>query len=139
VLENITDEEDALYVLHLVHVQPDGALTPARSIWFNRVNLHMARQIIFDPAGNILTDARYSGWQNYDGVPFPKQIEINRPQDEYAVVLNVVKMDINRGVSAEKFVLEQPEGTQLQVLGQPPPAAPPPAPAPPKGKKKKKK
>jgi hypothetical protein len=52
--------------------------------------------------------------------------------------LNVVKMDINRGVSPDKFVLEQPEGTQLQVLGQKPAAAPPPAPPPAKGKKKKK-
>jgi hypothetical protein len=69
-------------------------------------------------------------------VPFPKTIDIDRPQDEYAVVLTVVKMEINRGVSDDKFVLEQPEGTQLQVLGQPaptPPAPPPPA----KGKKKK--
>ena len=31
-------------------------------------------------------------------------------------------MEINRGVSDDKFVLEQPEGTQLQVLGQPAPA-----------------
>ena len=28
-------------------------------------------------------------------------------------------MEINRGVSDDKFVLEQPEGTVLQVLGQP--------------------
>ena len=25
--------------------------------------------------------------RTYDGVPFPKTIDINRPQDEYAVVL----------------------------------------------------
>ena len=122
--ENITDEDSADYILHLIHVEPDGQLVPTRSIWFNRVNLHLERQLIFDPAGNILTDARYSEWRNYDGVPFPKQIAIDRPQDEYAIVLTVVKMDINRGVSASKFVLEQPEGTLLQVLGQEP--APPP-------------
>jgi len=110
---------------------------PSRSIWFNRINLHMARQLVFDPAGNILTDARYSDWQNYDSVPFPKTIDITRPQDEYAVVLTLVKVEINRGVSDDKFVLVQPEGTVLQVLGQPAPAqAPPPPPA--KGKKKKK-
>jgi hypothetical protein len=68
---------------------------------------------------------------------FPKIVDITRPQDEYAVVLTVVKMEINRGVSDDKFVLEQPEGTQLQVLGQPAPAPPPAPPPPPKGKKKK--
>jgi len=118
-LMNLTDEDNAVYVLHFVRVQPDGEILPTRSVWFSRINLHIARQLVYDPAGNILTDARYSDWQNHDGVPFPKTIEIDRPQDEYAVVLTVVKMEINRGVSDDKFVLEQPEGTVLQVLGQP--------------------
>jgi len=136
-LVNFTDEDNAVYILHLVRVQPDGEIVPTRSVWFNRINLHLARQLVFDPGGNILTDARYSDWHDYDGLPFPKTIDITRPQDEYAVVLTVVKMEINRGVSDDKFVLEQPEGTLLQVLGQPVPT-PPPAPRPPaKGKKKK--
>jgi len=118
-LMNYTDEDNAFYILHFVHVQPDGEVVPKRSIWFNRVNLHMERQLVFDPAGNILTDARYSDWRYYDGVPFPKTIDIDRPQDEYAVVLTVVKMQINRGISDAKFVLERPEGTRLQVLGKP--------------------
>jgi len=136
-LVNFTDEDNAAYILHLVRVQPDGEIAPTRSIWFSRINLHLARQLVYDPAGNILTDARYGDWHDYDGVSFPKTIDITRPQDEYAVVLTVVKMEINRGVSDDKFVLEQPEGTQLQVLGEAapaPPAAPPPQA---KGKKKK--
>jgi len=137
-LVNFTDEDNAVYILHLVRTQPDGEIVPTRSVWFSRINLHMARQLVFDPAGNILTDARYSDWQNYDGTAFPKIIDIDRPQDEYAVVLTVVKMEINRGVSDDKFVLEQPEGTQLQVLGQPAPTAPAAPPPPAKGKKKKK-
>ena len=53
--------------------------------------------------------------------PFPKHIEINRPRDEYGVVLDVVKMDINKGVADDQFVLDQPEGTTLQVAGRPAP------------------
>jgi outer membrane lipoprotein-sorting protein len=136
-LVNLTDEDNAVYILHFVRLGPGGEILPSRSVWFSRINLHVARQIVYDPAGNILTDARYSDWQNYDGLSFPKIVDITRPQDEYAVVLTVVKMEINRGVSDDKFVLEQPEGTQLQVLGQPAPAPPPAAPPPPKGKKKK--
>jgi outer membrane lipoprotein-sorting protein len=130
VLENFTDEDNADYILHFIRTQPDGQLMLARSVWFDRLNLHLARQLIFSPAGNILTDARYSKWQDYGGVPFPKQIDIERPADEYAVVITIVKMEINRGISAAKFVFEQPEGSRLQVLGATP--APPPAPA--KGK-----
>jgi hypothetical protein len=46
------------------------------------------------------------------------------------MVLDMVKLDINKGVPDDEFVLDQPEGTTLQVLGQPP-ANPPKAAAPP--------
>jgi outer membrane lipoprotein-sorting protein len=134
-LENFTDEDNAFYVLHVVHVNGGGELQLARTIWFNRYNLTLARQLIFDTAGNILTDARYTDWRPYDNMAFPKHIEINRPHDEYAVVIDIVKMDINKGVSDDKFVLEQPEGTTLQVVGEAP--APAPAkPAPPRKRKR---
>jgi outer membrane lipoprotein-sorting protein len=125
VLENFTDEDNAFYILHIVHEGPGGQLELLRTVWFSRLDLRLARQITLDPAGNILTDARYTNWQPYDGIPFPKHIEINRPRDEYAVVLDLVKMDINKGVSDDKFVLNQPEGTTLQTVG----SAPTPAPA----------
>ena len=136
-MENYTDEDNAFYILHVIHENGNGQLLLTRTIWFERDNLMLARQLIFDADGNILTDARYSEWKAYDNVPFPKHIEINRPRDEYAVVIDIVKMDINKGVTQDKFVLEQPEGTVLQVVGQPP-AQPPAPPVPPaKGKKKK--
>jgi outer membrane lipoprotein-sorting protein len=118
-LENLTDEDEAFYILHLVRENGGGQLQLSRTIWFNRINLQLARQLIFDAAGNILTDARYSEWHAYDNVPFPKHIEINRPRDEYAVVLDIVKMDINKGIADDKFVLDRPEGTTLQTVGQP--------------------
>jgi hypothetical protein len=128
-MENFTDEDDAFYILHEIR---DGGgssqLQLLRTIWFSRLDLQLARQMIFDSAGNILTDARYTQWHAYDNVPFPKHIEINRPKDEYAVVIDIVKMDINKGVSDDKFALEQPEGTVLQVVGQPPVVAPKPVP-----------
>ena len=118
ILLNLTDEDNAAYILAMIRTAENGDLHVARSVWFDRTSLHMVRLLIFDERGNILTDARYSQWQNYDGVPFPKQIVINRPRDEYSVVITVVKADINKGMTDDKFVLEQPEGTQLQVLGE---------------------
>ena len=122
--ENYTDEDNAYYILHLIRENGGGQLQLRRTIWFSRLDLLLARQLVFDDTGNILTDARYSQWKAYDNVPFPKHIEINRPRDEYAVVIDVVKMDINHGLSDDKFVLEQPPGTTLQILGQPAPAKP---------------
>lgn len=136
-LENFTDEDNAFYIIHEIRETPDGQLHLLRTIWFNRLDLQMARQLIFDGSGNILSDARYSEWRPYDNIAFPKHIEINWPREESAVVIDVVKMDINKGVSDDKFVLEQPEGTTLQILGQPPaPGTAKPPTTPPKGPKK---
>ena len=109
ILENFTDEDNAYYILHEVSESHRGATAPAPHHLVQPPRPELARQIIFDDAGNILTDARYVQWHRYDNVPFPKHIEINRPRDEYAVVIDVVKMDINKGVSDDKFVLEQPK------------------------------
>ena len=119
-LENFTDEDNAYYIVHEIHETLDGTLHLQRTIWFSRLDLTLARQMIFDEAGNPLTDARYSQWHSYDNVPFPKHIEINRPRDEYAMVLDVVKMDINKGVKDDQFELDQPEGTILKTVGPPP-------------------
>jgi len=116
-LENFTDEDNAAYIVHIVEKRSSGEVELKRDVWFERVGLRMVRQKIFDAKGNILTDARYDQWQTYDGVFFPKHIEINRPQDEYAVVITIVKMDINKTLPADRFTLEQPAGTELQVLG----------------------
>jgi outer membrane lipoprotein-sorting protein len=124
IFENFTDEDNAYYIVGEVRELPDGTLKLNRQIWFSRVDMNMSRQMIFDADGNILTDARYSEWHFYDDVPFPKHIEINRPRDEYAVVIDIVKMEINKGVNADQFELEQPEGTTLQVVGQPPAKGP---------------
>ena len=117
VLKDFTDEDNAVYVMQIFDSGPDGQILPARDIWFSRITLHIIRQIIYDPKGEMLTDARYSDWKTYDGFLFPRVIDINRPQDEYGVVITLVKADINKSIADSRFVLEQPEGTVLKVLG----------------------
>jgi len=118
-MENLTDEEYFYYILHLIR-EDHGSLVLSRTIWFSRLDLKLARQIVYDPVGNIVTDARYSEWHIFDNVPFPKHIEIHRPREEYGATIDIVKMDINKGVSDDKFVLTQPEGTTLKVIGRDP-------------------
>src|ERR1051325_8406953 len=64
-LENFTDEDDAFYILHVVREPTPGVLRLARTIWFSRLDLQLARQLLLDTDGNILTDARYSDWRSY--------------------------------------------------------------------------
>src|SRR5690348_3919416 len=51
----------------------------SRKIVFNRQSLLPDRQLIYDQAGNLVTDAKYSDYKDYNGVSFPSKIEIKRP------------------------------------------------------------
>lgn len=85
----------------------------SRKIVFSRTDLLPDRQLIYDRLGKLVTDARYSKYQDYNGVLFPSHIEIQRPEEEYDIGLNIVKMDMNLPLSDDKFVLEQPPGAQV--------------------------
>jgi len=121
---DFTDEDNAVYILYFMESGPDGQPRIVREVWFDRLNLHIRRQMTFDAVGEILSDVRYNGWKNHNGVPFPNVIDINRPQDEYGVVMTVQKVEINKPITGDKFVLQQPpEGTVIQVLGSKPDGA----------------
>jgi outer membrane lipoprotein-sorting protein len=52
-------------------------------------------------------------------VSFPSRIEIFRPQEEYDITLNMLKVDINQELKDEQFVLDQPPGAVVVHLDRP--------------------
>jgi hypothetical protein len=125
---DFTDEDNAAYILHCLETDGNKGLRFVREVWFSRVNLHIVRQMTYDAGGvEILTDARYSDWKVFHGVAFPRVIDINRPQDEFGVVITLEKIEFNKPIENDQFVLEQPKGSVLQVLGTKPAAPPAPA------------
>jgi len=116
-LVDLTDEDSATYVLIILSKNPNGELALQRLLFFDRLTLRIARQLILNPSGEILTDASYNSWQLFDNVFFPKTIDIDRPKDEYGVVITVVKLDINKPLTNAQFDLQQPPGTELRIIG----------------------
>jgi len=115
-----TDEDNALYILYFYKKGPGGEfLGFARAVWFDRLDLSIVRQTVYDESSAIISDTRYSKWQPFNGVMFPAHIDINRPKDGFGVVFDVVEMQMNLNLTDDKFVLNQPEGSQLQVIGAP--------------------
>jgi hypothetical protein len=92
----------------------------SRKIVFSRADLEPYRQIVYDKLGNVATDARYEHYQEYEGVMFPSQIAISRPQEEYAITLTVVKLKLNEALADDQFELPQPPGAQVVRLDAPP-------------------
>jgi len=91
-----------------------------RKIVFDRVNLIPDREFIYDQNGNVVTDTHYKDVKEYGSVRFPSVIQIWRPQEEYSIVLTIVKMTVNEPIRDEQFALQQPPGSQLERLDQTP-------------------
>jgi outer membrane lipoprotein-sorting protein len=125
VMTDLTDEDNALYAVLLIRKMPDGNLRATRQIWFDRLDLSIVRQMVYDDTGKIASDTRYTNWKIYDGVSFPAHIEIQRPIDGYGVVMDMEQMQMNKALTDDKFVLTQPAGSTLQVLGAANPQGPP--------------
>jgi outer membrane lipoprotein-sorting protein len=113
------DEDNALYILFFIRKAPNGDPIIARGVWFDRIDLNIVRQTVYDESGALVSDTRYSKWQPYNGVMFPAHIDINRPKDQYGVALEVIDMQMNGNLADDKFNLNQPEGSQLQMIGAP--------------------
>lgn len=110
--------EQGTYILYIV----DGegkAKHLARKIIFSRIDLLPHQQVIFDENGNVVTDVHYQGYKDFDGLNFPAQIEIWRPQEEYDITLNIVKLELNLSLADDQFQLQQPAGAQVLHLDQP--------------------
>jgi hypothetical protein len=91
----------------------------ARKIIFGRTDLKPHRQYIYSEDGTVATDARYAQYKDFDGISFPSRIEIYRPQEEYDITLNMLKVDINQPLKDDQFVLQQPSGAVVVHLDRP--------------------
>jgi Domain of unknown function (DUF4292) len=91
----------------------------ARKIIFGRTDLKPHQQIIYSDDGKVATDAKYAQYKDFDNVSFPARIEIYRPQEEYDITLNMLKVEINTPLKDEQFVLAQPPGAVVVHLDQP--------------------
>ena len=97
--------------------ETEGMLS--RKIVFSRTDLLPHRQYIYDDQGKLVTDARYANYKDYDGVSFPSRIEIFRPQEEYDITLNMLKLEMNKPLRDDQFALEQPPGAEVVHLDHP--------------------
>jgi len=110
--------EQADYEMEIIRRGEHGWFL-SRKIIFSRTDLLPHREFVFDQMGNLATDSRYENYKDYNGLNFPSQIEIWRPQEEYDITLNIVKLQLNEPLPDDKFVLDQPPGAQVVHLDQP--------------------
>jgi outer membrane lipoprotein-sorting protein len=49
---------------------------------------------------------------------FPRAIRIDRPHDDYRLDLQITKVTLNVEISADRFKLDQPAGSELVRVGE---------------------
>jgi len=108
------------YILTEVRGAASSRPEIARRIWFDRADLSITRMEIFGARGRLLSDIRYADWSRSLGtgeVSYPRTIRVRRPRDDYQLEIRITKLTLNEAISAERFELKQPPGTELVRVG----------------------
>jgi hypothetical protein len=117
------------YILTLLRQAENGKFSIARKIWYSRTDLRVWRVQLFGAGGKLDADIAYSDWQPVlapEGAPpaepasFARDIHIWRPQDDYKLEIKILKLTLNEPISADRFELAQPAGTDLVHVGDDP-------------------
>ena len=136
VLEQVDLPPSRYYVLSLLR-QSERKFEIVRKIWFDRSNLRVARLQVYGPGGRLDSDITYGDWKEVapadtqeptaqsakainttrSPLVFPRTIHINRPRQDYQLVLTIAKLSINGEMPADRFTLAQPAGTELVNVG----------------------
>lgn len=103
------------YIVNVI-VRDGEAWRLQRRITFSRIDLKPHRQMIYDRGGAVATEAAYDNFADFQGVNFPSQITINRPKEEYSIHITIEKIEVNKPLTEDQFVLAQPPGAQVKVL-----------------------
>jgi len=89
----------------------------SREIFFDRVDLQIYKQEVFDELGQTVTDADYLNYAKYeDNIQYPSVIDIKRPIEEYEIKLTITKLSVNKSLPDERFDLRIPPGTIVQKV-----------------------
>jgi len=90
----------------------------AQKIWFNRTDLSVSRIETYAADGVLASDDRYSNWDAFGELHYPRQIDVARPGDDYQLQISVVKATFNEPIAPDRFILPQPPGTELIRVGE---------------------
>lgn len=142
--EEASEAPNRYYILTLVRAADHASATEpattgsseweiARKIWFDRTNLRVSRIENFAGTGKVASDVRYSDWQptgasqgttlaaskenKVTETIYPRQITLTRQEDNYELQIGVKKLAVNEQITADRFLLKQPPGTEIVKVG----------------------
>ena len=129
-IEEASEAASQYYVLTVARplpAAPPGADATASAdweimsrIWFDRADLSVARLETYDAGGKLGSDIRYSGWARFGVAEYPRQISLARPGNDYRLDITITRLTLGEPIALDRFVLQQPPGTELVRVGEEP-------------------
>jgi outer membrane lipoprotein-sorting protein len=114
-LEEAEEAGRRFYVVTVVE-PADEEMRLKRKAWFDRANLELVRMQFYESDGVYVEDVHYSDYHDFQGISYPSHIEVVRPIEDYRLTITLLKATFNQPIEPEKFILNQPQGTQLVDL-----------------------
>jgi hypothetical protein len=105
------------YVLNIVEPNGAGELSLKRKVRFDRSDLSISGLQLYGPGGALIEGVDYSAYRDFQGIRYPAQITLNRPEEGYTLSITVEKATFNQPIPSEKFVLNKPPNSTLVELG----------------------
>lgn len=119
---NDNSEIRAQYSLLVLDPGQGGVDHIVRKIVFSRYDLEPREEVIYQPDGSVATIVEYGEFNPVNGIPFPSQIVIRRPQDEYSIRMLMQQVRLNQPLRSSQFQLHAPAGSHIIHLSANPPA-----------------
>jgi outer membrane lipoprotein-sorting protein len=126
--EEENEPQSRFYVLTVLRAPSKpaaGEWESARKIWFNRADLNVSRIETYAEEGVLTSDVAYNNWDAFGDSRYARQLNVSRPGDDYQLQITVTKATFNEPISADRFILPQPPGTELVHVGEEPKEAQP--------------
>ena len=118
VLLNTREGRTGYQVVQLLRRDADGALWIARSAWFRRADFQLDRYMIYSRGGDVVTVARYQGWQQTPEGPRPGYVAVSRPEDGYDLAVRFLKPAWDAPVDDSAFDLDAPDDVKVVRVGE---------------------
>lgn len=118
VVSQVPEGIRSYYVVEFIDLLGDrpGEGAVVERLFVDRFDLQVTRKRLFTPEGAMEMTVEYSGHADVSGVPFPGEMFMERPMEQYSLRIEFHDTQINVALQDNVFSLDPPEGIPVTVL-----------------------
>ena len=111
---DIVEEPD--YDIEVLNLPSGQVAHTQRVVHISSADLLPYQQDIYNPQGQVVTRAFYSGYQKFNNIDFPTHILIRRPLDQLSLSVTITKLTMNQNLDNDQFDLKIPDTVPMQKM-----------------------